>query len=89
MPRIVFTQNLERHISCPPQTVSGNTVGEVLTAAFAANPALRGYILDDQGHLRKHVLVAVDGQIIADRMTLSDPVEENAEVYVLQALSGG
>lgn len=89
MPHIVFTKNLERHIACPAQTVPGNTVGEVLAAAFAHNPGLRGYILDDQGQLRKHILVAVDGQIIVDRITLRDPVAENAEVYVLQALSGG
>ena len=89
MPRIVFTKNLERHISCPPVAAVGDTVREVLEAAFTDNPRLRGYILDDQGHLRKHILIAVDGQIIADRITLSDAVKENAEVYVLQALSGG
>lgn len=89
MPRIVFTQNLERHIACPALDASGDTVRAVLEAAFASNPLLRGYILDDQGALRKHILIAVNGRIIEDRATLSDPVEEDGEVYVLQALSGG
>lgn len=89
MSRVVFTRNLERYISCPATTVAGNTVRAALEAVFADNPKLRGYILDDQGQLRKHVLIAVDGDIIADRITLSDPVAENAEVYVMQALSGG
>lgn len=89
MPRITFTSNLERFIPCPPVVVAGNTVHAVLESAFADNPKLRGYILDDQGHLRKHVRIAINGEIIADRVTLSDPVADNAEVYVLQALSGG
>lgn len=89
MPRIVFTRNLERYISCPAMTVAGDTVRAALEIVFADNPKLRGYILDDQGHLRKHVLIAVDGEIIADRIKLSDPLAEHAEVYVMQALSGG
>jgi hypothetical protein len=66
-------------------TVAGSTVCGALEAVFADNPKLRGYILDDQGQLRKHVLIAVDGDIIADRINLSDPVAENTEVYVMQA----
>jgi molybdopterin synthase sulfur carrier subunit len=89
MAQIIFTRNLERHLSCPPLTVQGDTVRAVLEAAFVANPRLRGYLLDDQDHLRKHVLVAVGGKIIADRAGLSDPVAEDADVYVFQALSGG
>ncbi len=89
MAYIIFTPNLQRHLSCPPLEVRGDTVHAVLEDAFAANPGLRRYILDDQGHLRKHVLVAVGGEIIADRINLSDPVAEGADVYVFQALSGG
>jgi molybdopterin synthase sulfur carrier subunit len=87
--RIIFTSNLERHLPCPPLKVRGETVRAVLNAAFIDNPRLRGYILDDQGHLRKHVMVAVCGDIILDRASLSDPVAEDADVYVFQALSGG
>lgn len=89
MPQVIFTRNLERHLPCPTVAVTGGTVRAVLDAVFIGNPLLRGYILDDQGQLRKHVLVAVDGQFIRDRIGLSDSVAENAEVYVLQALSGG
>ena len=56
---------------------------------FAGRPALRSYVLDDQEALRKHVSVFIDGTQIADRRSLSDPVPDGAEVWVMQALSGG
>jgi hypothetical protein len=89
MVRVTFTPNLQRHIACPPATVAANTVREALDAAFAENARARAYVLDDQSALRKHMVVFVDGQRVADRVNLSDPVRENGEIYVLQALSGG
>lgn len=89
MPTVVFTPNLKRHVECSTEVVAGSTVGEVLDAVFAANPRLRGYVLDDQGALRKHMSVFVDGEQIADRERLSDPVRTASEIYVMQALSGG
>ena len=89
MARVVFTQNLQRHVACPPVEVPGTTVRAVLEAAFATNPPLRGYILDDQGRLRQHVVVFVDGRQVRDRVGLGDAVAEGSEVAVMQALSGG
>lgn len=89
MATVSFTPNLERHVECPTQAVEGDSVGAVLGAVFAANPRLRGYVLDDQGALRRHMMVFVDGQQIADRERLSDPVRPTSEIYVMQALSGG
>ena len=60
-----------------------------LQAVFVENPVLRGYVLDDQGRLRKHVAVFVDGDQISDRVHLSDPVREDSDIFVMQALSGG
>jgi len=89
MPRIQFTPNLQRHLSCPPRAVAGDTVGSALQAVFADHPALRGYVVDEQGRLRKHVSVFVDGYQIRDRLRLTDAVNESSEIYVAQALSGG
>lgn len=89
MVRVVFTPNLERHIACPPVEVEAETVREALEAAFAGNASARAYVLDDQAALRKHMAVFVNGVRIADRVHLSDRVPQNAEIYVLQALSGG
>lgn len=89
MARVSFTPNLQRYLSCPPQLVAGSTVAAVLSEVLAANPRLESYLLDDQGLLRPHVNVFVDGEAVADRRRLSDPVAADAEVYVMQALSGG
>lgn len=89
MPRVVFTPNLQRHVAVPPTDAPGRTVREALEAVFAGNPQARGYVLDDQGELRPHMVVFVDGQQVADRRALSDAVREGAEIYVMQALSGG
>jgi molybdopterin converting factor small subunit len=89
MPRVAFTQNLRRHVACPDAEVEGATVRAVLDAVFAGNPPLRGYVLDDQGALRKHMTIFVDGKQVADRAGLSDPVDAGSEIYVMQALSGG
>ena len=84
-----FTETIQRHVPCPPATVGGATVREVLDAVFAANPRARGYVLDEQNELRKHMAIFVDGRMIRDRVGLSDAVGPDAEVYVMQALSGG
>ncbi len=89
MGRISFTDNLMRHVPCPPVSVDGVTVREVLDGVFADNPPLRSYVLDDQGRLRKHVNVFVNTQPVSDRIGLSDPVAASDEVFVFQALSGG
>jgi molybdopterin synthase sulfur carrier subunit len=89
MARIVFTANIQRHIACPPVKAAGRTVREVLENVFAENPQARGYVLDDQPALRKHMVIFVDGQIIRDRARLTDTVSETSRIYVIQALSGG
>src|SRR5215471_4208616 len=86
MARVVFTSNLQRHLDCPTQD-AGTTVREVMNNVFAAAPKLRGYVLDDQDQLRTHVHIFVDGELIVDRIKLSDPVRDSGEIYVMQALS--
>lgn len=89
MARVTFTPNLRRHLSTPEAVVSGATVREALLAVFREHPALRGYVLDDQGRLRQHVVVFVDGEQVRDRAGLGDPIGPSSELFVLQALSGG
>jgi molybdopterin synthase sulfur carrier subunit len=89
MAHVVFTPNLQRHIACPPADAPGGPLRAVLDAVFADNPRLRGYVLDEQGALRKHMIVFISGEQVRDRVGLSDPVPADGEVYVMQALSGG
>jgi hypothetical protein len=89
VPHLKFTQHLQQRLDAPPMEVPGATVREALDHAFSKNPQLRHYVLDDQGRLRKHVTIFVDGRMVADRGGLSDSVGESSELFVMQALSGG
>jgi sulfur-carrier protein len=89
VPTVTFTRALERFLKAPSAEVDGATLGEALASVFASRPALRGYVLDDQGGLRRHVAVYVNGKPARDRIRLSDPVGPRDRIYVLQALTGG
>jgi len=89
MPEVRFTQNIQRHVACPPRTVEGASLRQVLEAYFVGNPPARGYVLDDQGALRKHMAIFINGEPVLDRTKLADPVPEDGIVDVIQALSGG
>ena len=85
MPRVVFTSHLQRHLAAADCDVSGATVAAALDAVFNAQPQARDYVLDEQGELRKHVFVFVDGR----RAGLADAVRADSAIHVLQALTGG
>lgn len=80
---------MQRHVVCATRNVVGRTVCDVLEDFFRDNEVARGYVLDDQGALRRHMNIFVNGEPIADRTSLSDPVSDQDEVFVMQALSGG
>lgn len=84
-----FTQNIQRHVQCPTSEVSGATIREVLDSYFSAYGQARGYVLDDQSRLRRHMAIFIDGSQIQDRENLGDRVNPGAVVDVVQALSGG
>lgn len=88
MPRVSFTANLQRHVATPSLDVDATTVRGALEQVFAAHPRLRGYILDDQGAIRRHVAIYRGGER-AGRANLDDAVETREEIFVFQALSGG
>ena len=55
MPTVNFTPALRRHVDCPPARVDADTARAALTAYFVLHPSVRGYVIDEQGDLRKHV----------------------------------
>jgi len=89
MARVFFTDHLRRHVKADTVEVEAPTVREALETVFETEPKLRGYILDDRGAVRQHVMIFVNDRPLGDRETLSDQVDGKSEIHVLQALSGG
>jgi hypothetical protein len=89
MAQLFFTQQLARFTTVPQVATGADRLRAGLDSAFAVNPLLRGYVLDEQGHLRENVVIFIDGRRCADRVRLDDPLQADSKVYVLQALSGG
>lgn len=89
MALVDFSPNLARQTTTASCRVGGATVAEALHLVFEQLPDLRSYVLDDQGAVRKHVVIFVDGKSLSDRRGLTDPVRPDSEIFVMQALSGG
>jgi hypothetical protein len=89
VPRVVFTPQLRRFTATPEVTGQATVLRALLDEAFAVNPRLRGYVLDDQGHVRPNVVIFIDGQRSRDRIALDATLQPDSTVHVLQALSGG
>jgi len=89
MATVRFTQNIQRHVACPTRELPGSTLRAVLDNYFSDNEKARGYVLDEQGRIRQHMVVFIDGELVRDRDGLSDPVQMSSAVDVIQALSGG
>jgi sulfur-carrier protein len=89
MPTVRFTRNLQRHVSCPTEQVAARTLREALDAYFAGRELARDYVLDERGTLRKHMAAFINGRQVEDRQHLSDPLDDDAVIDIVQSLSGG
>jgi molybdopterin converting factor small subunit len=65
--------------------VGGATVADLLRELEGAHPALSGWILDERGHIRRHINVFVNGE----RAGEDAPLGDDDRVDVLPAISGG
>ena len=86
---IALTPHLQSHVDVDRREISGATVREALDSLFAENPRLKGYLLEDNGAVRKHVAVFLNGESVKDRAKLTDPLPPDGEIFIMQALSGG
>ena len=89
MAEIHFTSHLRTLVTDGPLSAESATVGEALAKVLAAQPHVRGYVLDDRGALRKHVCIFADGQRLAHEGALARHIGPDTKIYVMQALSGG
>lgn len=89
MATVSFTAHL-RKVAPPGATqVDAPTLGGALSEIFARAPKLRGYVVDEQDRLRRHVVIFVNGARLAPANWADQALYDGDEVYVMQALSGG
>jgi molybdopterin synthase sulfur carrier subunit len=69
--------------------VEASTVAELVQQLERIAPGIAFYICDERGRLRRHVNIFVEQERIADREKLSDRLDPDSRVFVMQALSGG
>lgn len=65
---------------------SGDSVEALLADLDRQFPGIRFRMIDEQGAIRRHMRIFVNGTEIA---TLATPLSPRDEVQILQALSGG
>lgn len=65
---------------------SGATLGEVLADLDTRYPGIRFRVVDEQGRIRRHIRMFAGGRALPD---LSQPLDEDEELVIVQALSGG
>jgi molybdopterin converting factor small subunit len=63
----------------------GASVGEVLRALETEHPRTLGWVLDEQGRVRRHVNVFVNGE----RTREDAPLAPDDLVHVLPSITGG
>ena len=73
MAHLHFTRQLARFLDAPTVDVAAPRLRAALDAAFAQQPRLRGYVLDEQGALRPNVVIFIDGARCRERRTPIQP----------------
>lgn len=69
--------------------IHGGTLGEALDDLARRLPQLERRLRDEQGRLRPHVLMFVDGVSVRSGAPMDTPVGDSSEVFVAPAVSGG
>jgi len=90
MPTVHLPSALSGHAAGQRRVqVAGATIGNVLAALGRAHPGVGQRVLDDQGVLRRHVNVFVNGESIRYLDGVETPVGDGDEIWILPAVSGG
>jgi len=90
MAKIKFTSALKRFFpTLTEMEIEGVKVKDVLNNIEKIYPGISNYLTEDNGNLRKHVNIFIQGNLIENRETLNDNVKQNDELLIFHALSGG
>jgi sulfur-carrier protein len=86
MPRMILSGSVRERVGgLGSIEVEGATAAAAIQSLEAAYPALRGWIVDERGALRRHVKLFLRGEAIA----LDVAAAPGDEIHIVAAISGG
>jgi hypothetical protein len=86
MPRVILTGSIrQRAGGCGAVDVAGATARTAIAALEQVRPSLRGWVVDEQGVLRRHVKLFHRGA----EVSLDTALGPDDELHVVAAISGG
>jgi len=85
MARVILRAPLSEMCGGRSHVLAGTTVVEVLKALESAHPGVAGWVLDEQGLIREHINIFVNGEHGREETQ----VDETDRLHVLPAISGG
>lgn len=69
--------------------VDGRTLAEAFAHLEEGSAGLRSRILDDQGQIRRHVAIFVNGAMVTSKDPTAIALHPGDEVHVVPSVSGG
>ena len=85
MPTVKLFANLRKLAGTKEASITGETVGAVLSDLVKRNPALEGVILEN-GELRPHVIITLNGHNTSD---MSAQLTERDVIAIFPPIAGG
>lgn len=90
MALVSYTPHLSRFFpELGDEQADASSVAALLVVLEERHRGLAAYLIEEDGSLRKHVNIFVDGDPVRDRDALTDALAPTSRVHILQALSGG
>ena len=76
---------LKQKVGSDSLEVDGSTVADVVRTLEDQAPAIKGWVADEHGRIRRHVNVFVNGEPAAEE----DAVAPNDRIDIIHAITGG
>lgn len=84
--RVLIPSALRSYTESGKAEASGAMLAEVLNDLDGQYPGIRFRMIDEQGRVRRHIRIFVNGETADD---LSRAMQPDDDVVIVQALSGG
>ncbi len=90
MVSVEFTPVLKRFFpDLKTESLEVDTVGNLIIEIDRKYPGIKNYMVDETGHLRKHVQVYIGEEPVNKDSQLQEKLSSDDKVLIYQAISGG